>query len=857
MAGFDTVFQATLQYRLNPAFGGIAEPCFGDETGQPRSGFPERADWRRIISRRLRTDLGAARPGLPDSSSARTLGPGPHRAANARCGAGERLTVTRKTDQRDQLWLLASEGQARHDVVADVAIRARTSRLYGYAVPESLADAVRPGVLVRAPYGRSGTLREGWCVRLSRRSWDHTLKPITAVATGDVLLDRPMLELGLWVSEYYACPPAQTLDAIVPAVLRHPRTRRVQYVRRTEAPPPDRLSQQQQAFLAALVQGERRRDAALQAAGVGASTLQTLRKRGLIEVITRSEPAEPALAARPLPPSATHAADEAEDRFTLTAGQDSALQAIRETTCKSSAFRVFLLFGVPGSGKTEVYVRAIRQVIGNNRQVIVLVPEIALATQVVERLARRFERVAVLHSRLKASVRERTLHAIAAGHVDVVIGTRTAVFAPCPSLGMIVVDEEQESSYKNLQAPFFHARDVAIKRCQTEKIPVLLGSATPALETWCNARSLPHFQLLRLPERVPGSRLPTVRLLETHSRSSGQTSELLSPELADQLRETLAAGRQAILLHNRRGYAVYLRCERCGLALSCPRCGAHLVYHRADHRVKCHRCGRWQPPPTRCLDDSCSGRLAYAGLGIQRLEQELRRLFPEARLQRLDSDTMRRREDYAAALRRFAAHEADILLGTQMVAKGLDFPEVRLVGVLEADAALWLPDFRAAESAYQLLVQVVGRAGRREGESLALVQAENPELPAIRAAVGMDYEAFADFELDIRQRLHDPPFCRLVRFVLADATAGRARAEAAELANRLRALSRKIHADIRIDDAEACVIPRLREMSRYNVLARLPRDLRPQRVFHAAEQDKALSPHVRRFTIDVDPVDML
>lgn len=768
------------------------------------------------------------------------------------------MKAERERTGRGQLWLLASEGEARRDLVAEVAVRARTSKLYSYAVPDSLADPVRPGVLVRVPHGRSGRVQEGWCVRVTRRAWDHTLKPIEAVVAGEALLNDALLELGLWVSGYYACPPAQTIDAIVPAVLRKPRMRKVRYVRATGRSADKPLSENQQALSNVVQSGEVRRDEALRESGVGVSTLQTLRKRGLVEIITREEPVvsaarppeEIASGAAPLPPSA-------EDSFVLTAGQQAALEAINRATDEADAFRVFLLFGVPGSGKTEVYVRAIRRVIAAGRQAIMLVPEIALATQVVERLARRFERVVVLHSRLKATTRERTLHAIAAGEVDVVIGTRTAVFAPCRRLGLIVADEEQEGSFKNLQAPFFHARDVAIKRGQIERIPVVLGSATPALETWTNAKHLPHYELLHLPERVPGARLPTVKLVETGRHDPHQASNALSPALARRLRDTLAAEQQAILLHNRRGYAVYLRCARCGLTVTCDRCGAHMVYHRADERIKCHRCGAWGPVPTHCLDDSCQGRLQRAGRGIQRLEQELQRLFPDARLQRLDSDTMRHRGDYAAALQRFATHEADILLGTQMVAKGLDFSGVRLVGVLEADAALWLPDFRAAELAFQLLVQVVGRAGRREGDSLALVQVENAALPAIRAAVATDYEAFAESELAIRRQFFDPPFSRLVRFICADPEASRARAEAMSLADRLHALVSRIHAGIRVDDAAACVVTRLRELFRYHVLVRVPRDADTRQLLRLAEQEKALSPKVRRFTVDVDPLDML
>lgn len=767
------------------------------------------------------------------------------------------MTGKHEKKRRGQLWLLASEGQATRGLVAEVAVRARTSKLYTYAVPGPLADAVRPGVLVRVSYGRPGHPREGWCVGVTQGTWDHTRKPIQAVLAVQPLLDEALIELGLWVSEYYACPPGQTFDAVVPAILRKPRLRKVRYVRATGQPPEKPLSKKQQALLSAVGEAEVLRDEVLLAAGVGSSSLQTLRKRGLIEVTVREEPVEPPVPERPGDAPAAAPQESREDGFVLTNGQQAALVTIENATAEPSEFKVFLLFGVPGSGKTEVYVRAIRRVIAAGRQAIILVPEIALATQVVERLARRFAQVVVLHSRLKPTTREHTLRAIAAGHVQVVIGTRTAVFAPCPRLGLIVADEEQETSFKNLQAPFFHARDVAIKRGQIENIPVVLGSATPALETWSNAKALPHFQLLCLPERVPGAELPTVRLVQVSMREPGRWSDLLSDELVHRLRQTLAADQQTILLHNRRGYAVYLRCTRCGLTVSCQRCGSHMVYHRADNRVKCHRCGVWTPVPPHCLDDSCRGRLQRAGLGIQRLEQELQRLFPPARLQRLDSDTMRRREDYAAALQRFARHDADILLGTQMVAKGLDFPGVRLVGVLEADAAMWLGDFRAAELAFQLLVQVVGRAGRREGDSVALVQAENASLPAICTAVEMDYEGFAKIELAVRRQFFDPPFTRLIRFICADSKATRARAEAEGLADRLRTLAGKIHAGIRVDDAEACVIPRLREMFRYHVVVRTPRDIGPRSLLRLAEQEKALSPRVKRFTVDVDPMEML
>jgi len=778
------------------------------------------------------------------------------RRHNRRVARQRPVSSTNADKPQKQLWLIASQGETHEAPAVEVALRMRTCRLYSYSVPAALAAEVQPGTLLRVPYGRSGRLVEGWCVRRRQAPYLQTLKPIAEVLPARLPLSEKLIELGLWTAEYYGCWPARTLEALVPAIMRQKRYRTVQYVRRTEAEPGGRLSSQQQRLLEVLAPGPLERHAALAAAQVSAATLRSLQKRGLIELSAVREPAPEEPPDQSAPPA--EVPPTPEDGFQLTPGQSRALEVIcRRAQATDGRFGVIVLFGVPGSGKTEVYVRAIRAVIAGGRQAIVLVPEIALATQVVQRLARRFARVAVLHSRLPAAARRRTINAIRAGQVDVVIGTRTAVFAPCPRLGLLVVDEEQETSFKNLQAPFFHARDVAIKRGQLEDVPVVLGSATPALETWHNARTLRHYELCELPERVPGAALPEVRVARSVSRRPDGEPGGLSGTLVAELRKTLEAGDQAILLHNRRGYATHLRCGRCGMAVGCPRCGAHLVYHRADERLKCHRCGAWRDVPRTCLDQTCGGVLLRVGAGIQRLERELEQRFPRARLLRLDSDTMRRREDYAAALERFARREADILIGTQMVAKGLDFPGVRLVGVLDADAALWLPDFRAAETVFQLLVQVVGRAGRREGQSLALLQADDPTHPVIAAACKMDYAAFAASELAVRRELGDPPFARLIRLILADKQIRQARDQAAELALRWRELAGRVHAGIRLEEPTDCVVPRLRELHRVQVLVRLPRGLDPRVLLRRVFDEKLAAPRVARFTIDVDPVDML
>lgn len=760
-----------------------------------------------------------------------------------------------KASRHRQLWLVPSQGEVSHHLTADVAVNVASYQLRTYAVPPTLEGRVTPGAAVRVPVGRSERVVDGLCVRVTERAWDQTRPPVLDAEPAPPWFSDELAALGLWVSEYYVCSPWKTFSALLPATLRARRERQVVYLRRTETSLPRKPTPKQAALLDVLGTTETRRDEALRQAGVTTAVLGTLCKHGVVETVVRRE-AVPRVAM-----TSAAAAPSPEDDFALTSDQQAAVKQIRATmgmaTGTPTAFRVFLLFGVPGSGKTEVYVRVMREVVRAGRQAILLIPEIALATQIVDRLARRFERVAVLHSQLPRRARQDSLAAIAAGEVDVVIGTRTAVFAPCPRLGLIVVDEEQETSFKNLAAPFYHARDVAIKRGQLQDIPVVLGSATPALETWHNARHRTHYQLLRLSERVPGAKLPDARAVPTAARSDAREAPVLSAALREELRHTLEAGQQAILLHNRRGYAVHLRCENCGLIASCERCGGPLVFHQTGPVLKCHRCGWRREPVTRCLDNTCNGPMQRVGLAIQRLEEELREVFPAARLLRLDSDTMRHREHYRSALASFEAGEADILIGTQMVAKGLDFPRVRVVGVVSADATLSMPDFRAAERTFQLIVQTVGRAGRREGAAVALVQTTGSPAPVIQQAVDLQFEPFAEGELAVRQQFFYPPFARLARLVCADARPNRARDAAEALADTLRERASRVHAELRVERAGPCVIRRLRDLLRYEVLVRGPRGTAVHTLLRQAADENLLRPAVQRLTVDVDPVDLL
>ncbi|MBK8915156.1 MAG: primosomal protein N' [Phycisphaerales bacterium] len=770
------------------------------------------------------------------------------------------------TQDSRQLWLLPSQGRPVIGPIADVAVRGRSFGLRPVAVPEPLRADVSPGAIVAIPRRAKRGELVGVCVRVSEGEWTHTLPRMIRVLQPGPLLTPGLALLGEQLSAHYACPIGRMFFTLIPAAARRGRRDKRVFLRVGDAPPESaRTSAGQKRVLDALGSGEMARDELLATAGVSAATLRQMVRRGWIAQEERiSVRREYSTSTGDDSRSCATMGDEAspasaEDSFTLNAGQGEALAAITADVESRAGFRVSLLFGVPGSGKTEVYVRAIREAVRRGRQAILLVPEIMLATQIVERLARRFARTAVLHSRMTPSARLESLRRIAAGEADVVIGTRTAVFAPLPRPGLIVVDEEQEPSYKNLAAPFYHARDAAILRGRIEGIPVVLGSATPALETWHNATHLPHYRLLRMPERVPGARVPEVRLLSAPGGGAADADDgpVMGDPLTELVRAAVSAGEQVILLHNRRGFSTMLRCARCGNRVTCERCGRPMVLHRAREVVKCHRCAVQHPAPRSCPDQTCGGELTSGGSGIQRLEEEIHAALPEARLMRLDRDTLRHRRDYAAALERFGQREADVLIGTQLIAKGLDFPGVRLVGVIDADAALRLADFRAAERVFQLMVQVVGRAGRKEGESLAVLQAADPKQAALICAARGDYEGFAAGELALRERYFQPPFSRLARLVLADDRPGRARECAARVAEDLRELAPRVHPLLRVDDAVPCPVRRQRGLLRWHVMVRGPRGGEVGRLLELAQRERRLSPAVRRLTVDVDPVELL
>ena len=437
------------------------------------------------------------------------------------------------------------------------------------------------------------------------------------------------------------------------------------------------------------------------------------------------------------------------------------------------ASSTFLLHGVTGSGKTEVYLQAIAHALEQGKGAIVLVPEISLTPQTVERFKARFSSgplqtlVAVLHSHLSSGERHDEWHKIRQGRARIVIGARSAIFAPVDPLGLIIVDEEHEHTYKQEESPRYHARDVAIMRGQMEGAPVVLGSATPSLETYFNCRK-GKYTLLELPERVDDQKMPQVRVVDMRQAARKEKgTPIFSPQLKEAITQRLERGEQTILFLNRRGYSTSLQCPKCGHVCGCPNCSISLTYHRLEQKLSCHICGHSEKVPSVCPNPSCKNpAIRFAGTGTQKVEETLARLFPNARTRRMDADTMKRKDDYRKVLGDFRTGKIDILVGTQMIAKGLHFPNVTLVGIIFADLALHQPDFRAGERTFQLLTQVAGRAGRGDIEGEVVVQAFTPFHPAIQFARRHDFGGFYEQELEFREQLKYPPFSRVALLTL-------------------------------------------------------------------------------------------
>lgn len=641
-------------------------------------------------------------------------------------------------------------------VVVDLAL----DREFDYLVPPELADILKLGSRVTVPFGRREA--SGYIVGFAESSPHAALKPILKAVGAKPLVEENILKLARWIADYYIAPVELAVRAVLPSAVRHSRARfkEVNVVSPTEkARDPlavaelRRRAAAQARILDALAAGPAPMSELTAQTSAASAAVHALARKGFVTIgkrvqRRRADAEHVVLPTQPLD---------------LMPQQAEALQAIRRSIEQRDP-PVVLLFGVTGSGKTEVYLQAIDHVLQTGGGCIVLVPEISLTPQTVDRFRSRFgDTVAVLHSELSAGERHDEWHRLHEGTARIAIGPRSAVFAPVRNLGLIVVDEEHEHSYKQEETPRYNARDVAVMRGKFEGCAVVLGSATPSLESLHNAH-IGKYRLVRMPHRVDHREMPVMRIVDLRQEMEKEGRlNVLSRDLKDAIQSRLDRAEQVILFLNRRGFATSLICPSCGTVDRCEHCSVAMTYHKPSNRLLCHICGAQQAVPERCPNPECRDpSFKYSGIGTQRVEEVIQKVFPKARVQRMDSDSMAQKDAYRKALGAFRAGQIDILLGTQMIAKGLDFPGVTLVGVVQADMSLHLPDFRAGERTFQLLTQVAGRAGRGDRSGEVIVQTFSPFHPAIQAARRLDYDGFIAEELEYRRELGYPPYGRLV-----------------------------------------------------------------------------------------------
>ena len=741
---------------------------------------------------------------------------------------------------------------AEERCVATVVLPTGLTRPLDYSVPDTLRAELEPGRRVSVPLGRGNRSVIGYCVAIENdKRTNRPLKAIDAVLDSQRLLSPGLLRLTEWMADYYLCPWGQVLDTVIPAGVRSGAgTRLTTFLTVPEEVVAKsaslKLPAKQAAALKHLLAEAKPTTPGEVAEAVGCTQapITALRRKGLIQSEVRRVG------------SVDAQEDQApvEPHLKMNPDQTAALAVIMESL-RRGQHETILIHGVTGSGKTEVYMQAISEVISYGRQAIVLVPEISLTPQTVDRFRSRFGRVAVLHSHLSDVERHRQWSHIASGNVPVVVGARSAVFAPTPQLGLIVIDEEHETSFKQDSAPRYHAREVAERRASAEGIPLLLGSATPSLESYARSEA-GHYRLVEMPQRIFNRPLPTVATIDLCShRQDRHARGAISRQLHNAMAEALRDGGQVILLLNRRGFSTHIQCPSCGEVLRCPECEIALTHHRKKQLALCHYCGHQTPAPDRCAACGFTG-LRFSGQGTERLEDEVRRRFPDENCLRMDTDTMQRRGSHEEALAKFRAGEVRILLGTQMIAKGLDFPNVTLVGVINADTALHLPDFRAAERTFQLVTQVAGRTGRSERGGHVLVQTCQPEHPAIQAAIRHDYVRFAGGELPLRKALRYPPFGSMLRIVVRGPSEMTAREFATTLSERIRQAGEESDICLRLLGPAPAPFAKLRGKYRFAIQLQASQE---DSISHlvATATEKIKPPDGVQWIADVDPIDMM
>ena len=637
-------------------------------------------------------------------------------------------------------------------------------KLYTYAVMPDQQDTVRLGSMVLVPFGRGSRARMGVVLACDAEPESAKLKFLFDVAPASACLTPELLRLVHFLKERTFCTYYEAVKAVIPYGAQYKPTvaedgvtpvLQKQLVRHTEnayklvgtLPPKPRPTAKQLAAVALLAGGERTLSA-LEEKGISRSVLDNLCAKGVLECSKVNKSID-LYSSIPLK----------NEPILLTEEQQAAYDALLPGL-EDAAPHSALLYGVTGSGKTLVFLKLIEHCLQMGRRALVLVPEISLTPQMILRLKSQFgKRVAVQHSALNHTERLLQWQTIQDGGADIVVGTRSAIFSPLENIGLVSIDEEQEHTYRSESAPRYSAHEVARQRAAENGALLLLASATPSTESYYAAQH-GRTQLVRLTKRYGGNPLPKVQIVDMRAELASGNPREISLAMEDAIRQNLEAGKQTILLLNRRGYQTVAQCEDCREVLKCQKCSVPMVYHKSAHKLLCHYCGsQLDPPPARC--PACGGKLQYRGFGTQKAEEELAKLFPEARILRMDQDTTAAKDAHEKLLAKFARHEYDIMVGTQMVAKGLDFEDVTLVGVLGIDSLLFAQGFRAYETVFSLVTQVVGRSGRAKDPGFAIIQTTDPDNPVLNLAAAQDYDAFFEQEIAYRKLGLYPPFCGL------------------------------------------------------------------------------------------------
>ncbi len=744
--------------------------------------------------------------------------------------------------------------QPPQKLYAEVVVNIPLNKIFHYNVPPHLRDSLMTGMRVKIPFGNKITT--GFCVGFTGTPSPYQIKDIINVIDKTPLADNVMLKITKWLSSHYCCGWGEAINAVIPPVAR----RSVKEKEALFVTPCDALTKLDQQTLSQLKTRSPKQAKVLeffsedfremnakeliQISGCKMPGLRQLEKKGFLAI--QNKPQHDVDTPCDFGPLQQH--------LTFTEEQQNAFDIINKRLAQPDP-GVILLHGITGSGKTEVYLQTIAKVLEHGRKAIFLVPEISLTSQTIQRIKARFNNVAILHSHLLGTFHYSQWNDIKEDKVDIVIGARSSIFAPLKNVGLVIIDEEHENTYKQENSPRYNARDVAILRATYENAMVILGTATPSLETYYNTIT-GHYEKIVLSKRIGTQQLPPIEIVDMSEEVRKRRGHhIISQRLAYYMNQSLARNEQVILFLNRRGFAPYLHCKRCGFVLKCRKCDIPMTFHKKLNTALCHYCHAEAPPLESC-PDCMAGNINYRGFGTEKIEDEITAKFPQYKILRMDSDTMRARNAHEKALTAFERGDVQILLGTQMIAKGLDFPNVTLVGVISADTILNLPDFRASERTFQLISQVAGRTGRGTKGGRVVVQSFNPRHYSIMYAAAHDYDGFAKKELEYRKQLNYPPFGKLARIVFRSRKEDKAREKSSVVAEKLKEITKTNGGNLEILGPSPAPVTKINDMFRWHLL------IRSQNHSHIHDALQKISDMLKpsksvQAIVDVDPYMML